>query len=176
MKKIFIIVIAVVLLITGGAYASTFTAATATVGVTLIDTDFVTATAANLTDLVPTVYGDYTGTWSSGTLFTVNPHASYTGDLLIRAYLTNTGELTRYYEHLNMTLRFWSSDNTTADEQGISQVLSIDNSEASFSWANGTGTGPYKVELLGGGFRLHPWKTVSGGSIQPQVWLEITQR
>lgn len=176
MKKFLIIVIAVALIITGGGYASTWITATASVGVTAANADFATVTAEDLTDLAPTVFGDYTGTWPSGTLFTVTPDASYSGDLMIKAYLINTGELTRYYEHLNMVIRFWSSDNTTADEQGISQALTLDNSEVLFAWVNGTGSGPYKVELIGGGYRLHPWKTMAGGSVQPELWLEISQR
>jgi hypothetical protein len=176
LKKLIIIAIVVVLAVTGGTFASTYTTATATIGVTAIESDFAAVTAEDLSALAPTVFGDYTGTWSSGTLFTVTPDSSYTGDLVIKAYLVNTGELGRYYEHLNMAIQFWSSDNTTADEQGISQVLTLDNSEALFTWTNGTGTSPYKVELLGGGYRLHPWKSMSGGSVQPQLWLEITQR
>jgi len=175
-KKLLIIALVAVLVVSGGMFASTYTTATATIGVTAIESDFATVTAENLTALVPTVFGNYGGTWPTGTLFTVTPHASYTGDLVIRAYLVNTGELMRYYEHLNMALEFWDSANTTADEQGIVQVLSLQNSEVLFTWTYPTGTSPYKVELTGGGYRLHPWKTMTGGSVQPQLWLEITQR
>ncbi len=176
MKKFIIIVIAVVLIITGGGYASTSIVTSASVGVTAPSSDFATVTAEDLSGLAPTVFGDYTSTWASGTLFTVTPDAAYSGDLMIKVYLINTGELARYYEHLNMVIQFWSSDNTTADEQGISQALTLDNSEALFAWVNGTGSGPYKVELIGGGYRLHPWKTMAGGSVQPELWLEISQR
>lgn len=176
MKKFIIIAIVAVLAVSGGVFATTYTTATATIGVTAIESDFATVTAENLTSLAPTVFGNFSGTWPSGTLFTVTPEASYNGDLVIKVYLVNTGALTRYYQHLNMELQFWSSDNTTADEQGISQVITLDNSEATFTWANATGTSPYKVQLLGGGYRLHPWKSMSDGSVQPQLWLEITQR
>ncbi len=175
-KKLLVIIIGVVLIITGGGYASTWITATASIGVSAASADFAAVTAEDLTDLAPTVFGDYTSTWPSGTLFTVTPDAAFSGDLMIKVYLINTGELTKYYEHLNMVIQFWSSDNTTADEQGISQALTLDNSEALFAWVNGTGTGPYKVELIGGGYRLHPWKTMTGGSVQPQLWLEISQR
>ena len=177
MKKRILIIIAVVaaLVITGGTYAATYTTASATIGVTAVESDFATVTA-NLTATAPTVFGDYTSTWPGGHLFTVVPDPGYTGDLVVKAYITNTGELHKYYEHLNMELQFWSSDNSTADEQGISQMLTLDNSEVFFTWANGTGTGPYQVELIGGGYRLHPWKTMSGASVQPKLWLEIVQR
>jgi len=175
MKKLIIIALVAILVVTGATFASTYTTATATIGVTAVESDFATVTA-NLTAITPTVYGDYTSTWSSGHLFTVVPDPSYTGDLVIRAYLVNTGELSRSYEHLNMALQFLSSDNTTADEQGVTQVLTLDNSEVTFNWANGTGSSPYQVELIGGGYRLHSWKSLSGSSVQPQLWLEIIQR
>ena len=176
MKKFLIIGLVAVLMVTGGMFATTYTTATATIGVTAVESDFATVTAANVTALAPTVFGKYTGTWPSGTLFTVTPDASYTGDLVIRAYLVNTGELGRYYEHLNMSLEFTDNTSAIADEQAITQVLNLQNSEVLFTWENGYGDSPYKIELTGGGYRLHPWKTLDGGSVQPQLWLEITQR
>ena len=176
MKKILIIALAAVMLVTGGVFASTYTTATATIGVTAPTSDYAEVTAENVTSLAPTVFGRYTGTWSSGDLFTVTPADNYTGDLVIHVYLVNTGALIRYYEHLNMSLEFQDSANTSADEQQIVQVLNLQNSETLFTWANDTGTGPYKVKLTGGSYRLHPWKTLNGGSVQPQIWLEIKQR
>ena len=177
MKKILIIIaLAVVLVVTGSTFAATYTTATATIGVSAPTSDFATVTAENVSALAPTVFGKYTGTWPAGTLFTVTPDASYTGDLVIRAYLVNTGALVRYYEHLNMALEFQDTTSTIADEQGVTQVLTLENSEALFTWTSGNGTSPYKVVLTGGGYRLHPWKSLSGGSVAPQLWLEIQQR
>lgn len=175
MKKLLIIGLVAVLMVTGGMFASTYTTATATIGVTAVESDFATVTA-NLTAGAPTVFGKFSGTWSSGTLFDIIPDPSYNGDLVIRAYLVNTGALSRYYEHLNMTVEFQDNTDNISDEQGAIQVLNLQNSEVLFTWANGTNTSPYKVELTGGGYRLHPWKSLAGGSVQPQLWLEITQR
>ena len=174
-KLLFIIALVTVLIVTGGIFATTYTTATATIGVTAPTSDFATVTA-NLTASTPTVFGEYSGTWSSGTLFDITPDASYTGDLVIRAYLVNTGELSRYYEHLNMTLEFQDITATISDEQGTAQVLNLQNSEVLFTWANGTNTSPYRIELTGGGYKLHPWKSLTGGSVQPQLWLDISQR
>ncbi len=176
MKKFLIIGLVAVMLVSGGMFAATYTTATATIGVTAPTSDFATVTAENLTALAPTVFGNFGGTWPSGDLFTVTPDASYTGDLVIRIYLVNTGALARQYEHLNMSIDFVDSVDAASDEQGITQVLTLDNSEVLFTWANGTGTGPYSLELSGGGYRLHPWKSMSGGSVQPQLWMEIKQR
>jgi hypothetical protein len=109
-------------------------------------------------------------------MFTITPDPSYTGDLVIRVYLVNAGQLVRYYQHVNMSLQFTDNTSATADEQGTIQVLNLQNAEVLFTWANGTGGSPYSVDLVGGSYRLHPFKTLAGGSYQPQVWMEITQR
>jgi len=177
MKKILVMGLVVALLATGGVFAYTWTTATATIGATSVESDFATITAgANFT--APTVFGKFTGTWPTGTLFTVDPAEGYTGDLVIKVYLVNTGELIRYYHHLNMALNLMDSAATPVivDEQGEIQVLNLQNAEVQFYWAHGTGTTPLKVELTGGSFRLHHWKTLAGGSVQPQIWCEVTQR
>ena len=160
--------------VTGGMYAYTFTTATATIGVTAPTSDFATVTAGNVT--APTVFGRFTGTWPENTLFTIAPAQNYPGDLVIKVYMVNAGALIRYYAHCHLALEFIDSANATADEQGIIQVLNLENAEALFTWANGSGTSPYRVQLTGGSYRLHPWKQLTGGSVQPQLWCEITQR
>ena len=176
MKKLLIIALAVVLVVTGGVFAYTYTTATATISVSAPTSDYAEVTAENVTALAPTIFGNYVSTWPSGTLFTITPETEYNGDLVIKAHLVNAGALNRYYEHLNMSLEFLDTDNTTADEQQIAQILNLQNSEVLFTWANGTGSSPYKIKLTGGSYRLHPWKSLTGGSYQPQLWCEIVQR
>ena len=175
MKKILLISVLALLVVTGGMFAYTFTTATATIGVSAPASDFANVTAGG-SITAPTVFGKFTGTWPSSTLFDIAPDASYTGDLVITVYMVNTGELVRQYQHVNMSVEFQDSTNSTADEQGTIQVLNLQNAEALFTWANGTGTGPYKVVLTGGSYGLHPLKTLTGGSYQPQIWCEVTQR
>ena len=109
-------------------------------------------------------------------MFTITPDPSYTGDLVVKVYLVNTGELIRQYHHINMSLQFTDNARASADEQGEIQVLNLQNAEILFTWASGNGTSPYSVDLVGGGYRLHPFKSLSGGSYQPQIWCEVTQR
>ncbi|KPK21406.1 MAG: hypothetical protein AMJ70_07100 [Dehalococcoidia bacterium SG8_51_3] len=175
MKKILLISLVALLVITGGMFAYTFTTATATIGVAAPTSDFANITAGSGIT-APTVFGKFTGTWPSSTLFDITPTENYTGDLVITVYMVNTGELTRQYHHVNMSVEFQDSTNSTADEQGTIQVLNLQNAEVLFTWENGTGTSPYKVVLTGGGYRLHPFKTLTGGSYQPQIWCEVTQR
>jgi hypothetical protein len=175
MKKFILIAIVAALALTGGAFAYTFTTATTTIGVTAIQSDFAEV-STNGTYSPPTVFGRFTGTWPTGTLFDISPDPNYTGDLVVKVYLVNTGALIRYYQHLNLALEFQDSTGTASDNQAEVQVLNLSNAEVTFDWVNGTGTGPYYVEVTGGGYRLHPWRTMSGGSVTPQIWCEVTQR
>jgi len=173
-KRFLLIALVALVVVTGGTFAYTFTTATATIGVTAPTSDFATVISGNAT--APTVFGKFTGTWPSGTLFTITPDPGYQGDLVVKVYIVNAGQLIRHYQHCNVSLELMDSTNAIADEQGVIQVLNIENAEAMFTWANGSGTGPYRVQLTGGSYRLHPWKSLTGGSVQPQVWCEVTQR
>ena len=179
MKKFIIIALVAVLVATGGVFAYTFTTATATIAVNAIQSDFATVTV-NGTYSPPTVFGRYTGTWPTGNLFDVTPYAAggenYTGDLIIRVYLVNAGELIRYYHHLNMSLDFQDSTGNTAHIQAENQTLTLQNASVLFDWQYPTGTPPYYVRVTGGSYRLHPWRAMTGGSEAPQIWCEITQR
>ncbi len=175
MKRFLILGLIALLAVTGGMFAYTFTTATATIAVVAPTSDFAEVTAANVTGLAPNVFGKFGGTWPSGTLYNIAPDPEYNGDLVIQAYLVNAGELLQWYQHLNMTLEFWDTDNSTADKQGIIQVLNLQNSRVEFLWTTRT-TANYTIELTGGGYRLHPYKNLVGVSVQPQLWLEITQR
>jgi len=179
MKRILLIALVALLVVTGGMFAYTFTTATATIGVVAPTSDFANiTTSSNISS--PSVFGKFTGTWPANTLFEIIPDPAYTGDLVVKVYMVNAGQLIRQYHHINMTLEFQDSANATADEQGIAgepiQVINMQNAEALFTWANAQGASPYKVQLTGGSYRLHPFKTLTGGSYQPQIWCEITQR
>lgn len=176
MKKFLIIALVAVLVVTGSVFAYTYTTATVTIGVNAVESDFAEVTA-NTTYSPPTVFGRFTGTWPTGTLFNVMPYVgseNYTGDLIVQVYLVNAGELIQQYQHLNMSLDFQDSTGTTAHIQSENQTLTLRNAAVLFDWQYGTGTPPYRVEVTGGSYRLHPWRP--GGSAQPQIWCEITQR
>lgn len=176
MKRLLIISLVALLVATAGGFGYTYTTATATIDVVVVESDFAEI-VAEAGPTAPTVFGRFTGTWPTGTLFTITPDPIYQGDLVIKVYLVNTGQLIRYYHHCNMALEFQDDDDDIADEQGIFQVLNLQNAAVEFDWTNDTGDSPYKVELTGGSFRLHHWKSLlTGGSTTPQIWCEVTQR
>jgi len=176
MKKLIFIGLMAALVVTGSVFAYAFTTATATIAVNVIQSDFANV-SVNTSYSPPTVFGRYTGTWPTGTLFNVMPYVgteNYTGDLIVTVYLVNAGQLIRYYHHFNMSLDFQDSTGATAHIQSENQTLTLQNAAVLFDWQYGTGTPPYHVEVTGGSYRLHPWRP--GGSAQPQIWCEITQR
>ena len=176
MKKFLIIALIALLAVTGGMFAYTFTTATATIGVMAPESDFANVTANASYSVPDPTFGKFTGTWPAGKLFTVTPDDNYTGDLVITVYLVNTGELIRQYHHLNLALKYTDNAGAMADEQCETQVLSLQNAQVLFTWTSGNGTIPFSVDVVGGGYRLHPFKTMTGGSYEPQVWCEVTQR
>jgi hypothetical protein len=165
-----------VLAITGSVFAYTFTTATVTIGVTAIESDFANV-SANLSGWTnPKAFGKFTGTWDQATLFNMSPHGEYTGDLIVHVYLTNAGELIRRYHHLNLKLELHDSLGANVSVQGEYQVLNLNNADVVFEWGYGNGTAPYYVDLVGGSYRLHPWRTGLSGSVQPEIFCEVTQR
>lgn len=182
MKKFLVIALVAVLAITGSVFAYTFTTATVTIGVTAIQSDFANVTA-NGTDwkgaawTSPKAFGKYTGTWDNVTLFNVSPHGEYTGDLVVHVYMTNAGELIRRYHHCNLKLQLHDSNGDNISAQSAEfQVLNLNNADVVFEWSYDVGdVPPFYVDLEGGSYRLHQWKNI-GGSVQPEIWCEVTQR
>ncbi len=175
MKRILVISVIALLVVTGGMFAYTFTTATATIGVVPQASDFANVTA-NTTTPPNYVFGSFTGTWPQQTLFTIEPHDEYTGDLVITVSMVNTGELIRQYRHLNMVLQYYDKNGDIAGTQGEIQVLNLQNAEVLFDWQSINGTAPFSVNITGGGFRLHPFRNMTDGSYQPMIWCEVTQR
>jgi len=175
MKKFLVIALVAVLAITGSVFAYTFTTATVTIGVTAIQSDFADV-SANLSGWTnPKAFGKFTGTWDNVTLFDMSPHGEYTGDLVVHVYLTNAGELIQRYHHLNLKLELHDSLGANVSDQQEYQVLNLNNADVVFEWSNGTGDPPYYVDLVGGSYRVHRWKG-SVGSVQPEIFCEVTQR
>ena len=110
MKKILIIALAAVFLITGSTFAYTYTTATGTINVAepLGNVVSVNATATQpdwstiLTNLSSS--NQTQSEVPTGNIFTINPNTTFGGDLIAKVYLANTGNLTKAYSYLNMKL------------------------------------------------------------------------
>ncbi|MFC1916188.1 hypothetical protein ACFLW4_05805, partial [Chloroflexota bacterium] len=136
MKKFLLIALASALVVSGGAYAYTWTtggliievaeptADMATVNATPTQPDWGSVTD-NLTD--NTTCGEV----PTGDLFTVTLNQAYTGDLITGLFLTNTSSLIKAYKYLNMKVYMYGS--AEAEETPDYRVLTLQNGQAAFS-------------------------------------------
>jgi len=111
-----------------------------------------------------------------GNLYDITPNTNYTGDMQIRIYLVNTGNVLKAYRYLNMEL--YVKNSLEADESPRYQLLSLQNGVASFNIQGGAAAS-YTVEVWGGSYSLtsddsSTWAT--GWSITPEFYCEVTQR
>jgi len=119
--------------------------------------------------------GKVAGDVPLGDLFVVNPHPDYTGDLLVRVYLTNTEDLLKAYRYLNMKLYLGGS--IEADEEPGYVILSPENGVAIFNLEGSSGSST--ISIIGGSYRLQSkktWKWEEGWTIVPELYCEVGPR
>jgi len=173
-KSKFHLILALVLALTlsGGAYAYTFTTASGTINIAEPTGDVVTSNATAtqpdwnsiLVELSSEnkTYGDV----PIGNLFTITPNTAYTGDLVAKVYLANTGNLTKAYSYLNMKVYLDSS--VEAGETPNYRLLTLQNGEVALTMEelqpiSGTWTQTSEAEFQGG--TLSQVTTASPGDV-----------
>lgn len=116
------------------------------------------------------------GELPQGNLYDITPHTDYNGDLQVRIYMTNTADLLKAYNYLNMEL--YMANSLEAKKTPDYQMLSIENGVISFNIEGGSAK-KYTMELAGGSYRLVSDNTDdwgAGWSIVPEFYCEVTQR
>ena len=111
-----------------------------------------------------------------GDLFIVTPDPNITGDLLVKIYITNTADLLKAYQYLNM--KVYVANSIEAGKTPNYQVLSIENGVVMFNIIGGSATS-YKVQLIGGSYRLisdNPDEWGAGWTVTPEFYCEVSQR
>ena len=108
-----------------------------------------------------------------GDLFVISPNPSYTGDLVVNVYLTNTGALIKAYQYLNMKLYLEGSV-----EAPDYRLLAPENGVATFNLENCAG-GSHTLSVIGGSYCLDSrdsdeWE--AGWTVTPEFYCEATQR
>jgi len=143
-KKFYLIVaLALVLIISGGAFAYTYATAVGTIGILPPSGDVATSnTAASQPDwnsVTDNLSENTTcGEVPIGDLFDITPSAAYTGDLQVGIYLTNASNLTKAYKYLNMKLYMEAS--ASANETPNYRLLTLQNGRSNFSLTGLTST------------------------------------
>ncbi len=121
-------------------------------------------------------YIPISGNVPTGDLFEVTPHANYTGDLAVKVYLANTGNLTKAYQSLNMELYLEGS--VEAGETPNYRLLTLENGVATFKIEDG-GSDNHTLSVTGGDYYLvsdniSAWEV--GWTVIPELYCEATQR
>ena len=109
-------------------------------------------------------------------LFVVYPHTDYTGDLAVKVYLTNTDNLTKAYQFLNMELYLEGS--VEAGQTPNYQLLTLENGVAIFKLEDGSSDN-YTLSVTGGDYTLNsrePLEWEEGWTVTPELYCEVTQR
>ena len=112
-----------------------------------------------------------------GELYIITPHTEYPGDLHVKIYITNTNDLIKAYQHLNMKL--YVEDSIEASMTPDYQVLSLENGVAAFNIVGGTATANYTVEVIGGSYRMisdDAYQWGEGWTHIPEFYCEVTQK
>ncbi|MFH0941735.1 MAG: hypothetical protein V1823_01755 [Chloroflexota bacterium] len=138
-------VLLLVLLVSGGGFAYTYNNRALTLGVSEPSGDIATVSKAvsqpdwgSLISQTATLSGDV----PTGDLYNISPQPGYSGDLVVKASLTNTNALIKAYRYLNIKLYLENSEE--AGSTPDYRVLTLDNGVATFS-LTGNGSVPSPV-------------------------------
>lgn len=132
-----IILLAIVLLFTSGLYTFTFATATGTIPVAQPLGNVFTYSPASPQPDWNSVLDDLAtenktcGETPKGKLFNISPDTGYGGDVMVKVYLANTGNLTKAYSYLNMKL--YLAGSVEAGETPDYRLLTLQNAKADFT-------------------------------------------
>jgi hypothetical protein len=130
----------------------------------------------SITIVVDYSYTIVEGAVPTGDLFVITPHPDYTGDLMVKIYLTNTADVLKAYKYLN--IKVFATGSLESSENPNFRLLSLENGVAIFNLQGGSAS-QYTVRVTGGGYRVmseDSTEWTSGWSITPEFYCEVTQR
>jgi len=116
------------------------------------------------------------GNTPTGDLFEVTEDSDYNGDLAVRVYLTNTADLQKAYDELNIEL--YLEDSEEAGETPNYQLLTLENGVATFTLKDPI-SDSHTLSVTGGNYTLTSRETSeweAGWTVTPGLFCEATQR
>jgi len=116
------------------------------------------------------------GNVPTGDLFDITPHPSFTGDLAVRVYLANSGDLVKAYQYLNMDLYLEGS--VEAGETPNYRTLTLENGWVTFNLKDYS-PDTYTLSVTGGNYQLVSRDTSEweeGWTVTPELYCQIVQR
>lgn len=162
------------LVITGGAFAYSYTTQTVTIGVGTPGPDFADVSANNTPNIDYNIIGKRRGGINANTLFNIDG-ASVCPDVEVQVYLANPDELSKDYSFWLMRLELKDGSDQYLDQEGITKIITLNNPVASFTVesANITSNTAY-VENLGGSYRAFPYSWLGSGE-EPVIFCKVLQ-
>ena len=136
-KAYLIIALLLALLVSSGLYAFTYTTATSTILIAQPPGNVVSCNATSTQPDWDSILDELAsenrtcGEVPTGNLFNINPDTTYSGDLVAKVYLVNTGNLTKAYSYLNMKL--YLAGSVEAEETPNYRMLTLQNGEAALT-------------------------------------------
>ncbi|MBU2535481.1 MAG: hypothetical protein ABIK32_04700 [Chloroflexota bacterium] len=136
-RKLYLLAaLGLILVLSGGVFAYTYTTAVGTISVgepsADVATSNISASQPGWSSVTDNLSENTTcGEVPAGDLFDITPNAAYSGDVQVGVYLTNAADLTSAYKYINMKLYLEGSDE--AGETPSYRVLSLQNGRANFS-------------------------------------------
>jgi len=116
------------------------------------------------------------GSVPTGDLFDITPHTSFSGDLAVKVYVTNTGDLAKAYDYLNMNLYLEGS--VEAGETPNYRTLTLENGVVTFNLKDYS-PDTYTLSVTGGDYELVSRDTSEweeGWTVTPELYCQIVQR
>ena len=116
------------------------------------------------------------GSVPTGDLFDITPHTDFSGDLAVRVYLTNTGDLAKACQSLNMDLYLEGS--VEAGETPNYRTLTLENGWVTFNLKDYS-PDTYTLSVTGGDYELVSRDTSEweeGWTATPELYCQIVQR
>ncbi len=105
-----------------------------------------------------------------GELFEIYVNQYYSGDLVVKVYITNAGALSLAYQDLNLELTLTGSEDGT-------QLLTLNSGVATFTLTDWAGS-IQDLTLVGDDYRLisdNPLRWGAGWTVTPEFYCEVIQ-
>lgn len=144
---------ALVLVITGGTFSGAWFSALNS-GTATTEADFATVTGNNTITITDVHGGEIGNVTAQSQIFDIDPDDTYTGDLLVRLYLVDAGNLLSTFEDLQLKITVSSSGSTVTPS--TYQLLTLETDSVYFKITGYTPENRIAVNVTGGSWHAQP--------------------
>ncbi len=163
-------IFALLLLVTGGTFSGAWFSA-ANSGSAVTEADFATV-AANSTVSITDVHGGEIGNVTAQSqIFDIDPDDTYTGDLLVRLYMVDAGNLLATFEDLQLKVTVTSSGASITP--ATYQLLTLETDSVYFKITGYTPSNRIAVNVTGGSW--HAQASIDSNDPSLDLFAQVIQ-